>query len=1059
MENPRAKARASWGEAQKIRTHMMDKLSNFKKERGTTNATSRFEEVEQTMAEFRLACLNVIANDFEYAVDKNVEVFLWQAHTFLNSEYRKVMSRLLSQNQVVVRRKLEKLYRQFLRLSQSFYRVYIQKMSGRFYIPELYHIARDTDIEPTETPALDAKPPSQIRELILRSCQITLVHLGDLFRYRCQMSEKLSNSNVNFDRALSYYGLANALDPNDGSAHHQLAVLYQLQARHLEIVYHFHRSICVANPHELGLYNLEREFNGLENSSAARKGPIKDPCETMITWFLRLHTYFFKGEPFTQQGELENEVLHRIETTAKSDADEAVLRKMIIINIAAYDVALERVKSSWSIQGSQSAQFLLRFNIRTVLILLRVLKKELLDESATSPADGNESGDLENAGSPICFSRLLTKLFPLIRIYISWIYVCRADANNYREFLEPYISEVYRLLADSLTLLNMILDQAAITTSSKYLLLEDTEAIGLRPFSDQTLPLFVQVGHVSDPDEANNQKPRKPRQRVFGRQHEPSTETIWRMRDIVYCGVLLAACSSYPLEMTLKHHEGRDIECWDFTDEVSKRGPIDEASMSRMLNKLKLAEIKTKPEDLAQDVAQRSLSPAPLSADILEAPSHEVSNDTTKSALQRPRNKGKAVEELAPSSLLDTDLSGDSEMVDMVNKLLDPTEESRPQSSHTQADTSYGMNTTMANDIFGRLATGSAQPSPSSKAIPSLPWGYFYAPMPQRSSSQGNNQLAPDGDYVPRSAHGQLGDFDSSSYLRDLSTPFRQAQKYSNTGEGIAHRSPGPLSAASAFHSHQSKGSRDSLEASRSEVLDSLASAIFGQHGLAPTNMQRSESYSSRPSASPYLAPQVPSETSSKVAYPRPGSSNPANYLGSSNMERSVSQRSSTANHQSPPGSAGWGGIYGGGFQEHRSTHLHHTSNPDELGFPPLGSKGQPGEQLSSGPSQRQNSPWLQNPARSGSTLAFSHPSSLFGGTPAANLGGSPKPALSNGNHWNAGTPFGQLGTGHKNRDDPARRSQNKNILGVEDESRDYNMQAFHSPLLGNNNSKMQRPK
>lgn len=103
---------------------------------------------------FRLACMNVLAFDFEYAASKNVEQFLWQVHTFLNGEYRKVMGRLLAQNQVVVRRKLEKQYRGFLRTAQSFYRVYIQRLSSRFHIPELHQVAHGTDVEPETIPLL-----------------------------------------------------------------------------------------------------------------------------------------------------------------------------------------------------------------------------------------------------------------------------------------------------------------------------------------------------------------------------------------------------------------------------------------------------------------------------------------------------------------------------------------------------------------------------------------------------------------------------------------------------------------------------------------------------------------------------------------------------------------------------------------------------------------------------------------------------------------------------------------------------------------------------------------
>ncbi|KAI1143600.1 hypothetical protein F5Y05DRAFT_133 [Hypoxylon sp. FL0543] len=1032
MEGAKEKARASWADAQNIRANIMGKVSS----RDTTKITSRFEEAEQTFAEFRLACMNVINYDLEYAVSKKVEFHLWHAHTYLNSEYRKVMSRLLQQNQVVVRRKLEKQYRAFLKTSQSFYVVYIQRLSGRFFIPELHYVAHGKDIEPAETPAPDSTPPSNVRTIILRSCRDTLIHLGDLVRYRCQISEKLLNSN--FDKALEYYGLADTIDPDDGSAHHQIAVLYQLQDRHLDIVYHFHRAISIAKPHEYGITNLERKFKALEKASAAKKGSISDKTETMITWFLRLHAYFFQGEPFSQQAELEEEVLHRIEISMKSDTDEAILRKMIFINIAAYDVALEKVKSAWTYQGSQSAQFLLRFNIRTVLILLRVLKAGLLDESATSPAPEGEDEDEKNAESPICFSQLLMKLYPLFRIYISWIYVCRTDANKYREYLEPYISDVYRLLADTLTLLNGTIDQATTTTPSKYLLPEDTEALGLRPLSDRNLPLFVYAEDLPGLDPPKKHKVRKPRQRTFGRKYRPWTEAIWRMRDIVYCGVLLAGSSSYPLTMAVTHLEGRDIECWNVNADPSQRVSIDDASMSRMLKKLRLVDMETDAED-----------PAPNAANSTTAEVHG-DQDAIDPIPECSLVKGKSVEEREPSSLLDTDLSGDSEMVNMVNKLLDPTDDSRPQSSQTQGETSYGMNTATANEVFGQLAANSTQPSPVSKTIPNLPWGYFYEPTPQRSGSQTNNQLTSDGDYVPRSASSQLNRFDSSTYMGALSA---SAQAHRNARNATVFDPAGLSRGPSAFGNHQNKGSRDSLELSRNAVLDSLTSALYAQHGLAPNNTQSPDSYTGRMSASPFIGHSRPSPGISGAPYFAEANSPYLDTLGThldpSNMDRSASQRGAASNLQSPPALAGFG--QHAGYQDPRSLSQNVSSPVDnEAGVQPIRSQGLPNSRLAPGPPQ-QYSPWPQEPVRSGSSFVFSHPSSLIGGTPAPTT--APANAIfSNDNYYNASTPFGRLDPGRYNRDDSTRyRNEVKNYPGEEDITYDYDKNALYSALLDDN--------
>lgn len=50
VDNPRHKARVSWGDAQNLHTDIKAKLSGLKKERGNANTTACFEEVEQMMA-------------------------------------------------------------------------------------------------------------------------------------------------------------------------------------------------------------------------------------------------------------------------------------------------------------------------------------------------------------------------------------------------------------------------------------------------------------------------------------------------------------------------------------------------------------------------------------------------------------------------------------------------------------------------------------------------------------------------------------------------------------------------------------------------------------------------------------------------------------------------------------------------------------------------------------------------------------------------------------------------------------------------------------------------
>ncbi|KAI1505563.1 hypothetical protein F5X99DRAFT_368491 [Biscogniauxia marginata] len=1058
MENPQDIARASWGEAQRVRSDILGKISSLKKERGNTNYTTRFEEVEQTMAEFRLACMQVIFHDFEYAVDKKVEHSLWQAHTFLNGEYRKVMSRLMAQNQVVQRRKLDKLYRAFLKTSESFYRVYIQRLSARFYIPELRQAAYGTELGPTETLSDDVSPPAPLRAMVLKSCQTTLVRLGDLARYRCQISDKLSKAT--FDKALDYYGLANTIDPDDGSAHHQMAVLHQLQGQHLDIVYHFHRAISIARPHELALGNLEREFRGLENSShSSKKGPVKDPSEAMVAWFVRLHAFFFQGEQFSQQSELEKEVLHRMEIAMKSDGTEVVLRKMILINIAAYDVATEKVKASWTMTGSQSCQFLLRFNICTILILLRLLKNALRDEPTESSNEGDGSEGI------LMFTPAIMRLLPLLRIYISWIYVTRADIVQYQDYLEPFVKDVYRHLADTVTLLNTFVDETKAASPSKYLLPEDAEALGLRSLCDRKLPLFLQVEEHHGSTSSKRQKTRKPRQIVFGCQFQPQTEAVWRIRDIVCCGVFLAGSAKFPLTLMIESQDGHDYERWICTDEAPVPVCSDELGMARILAKLSLGDVKTAPEN----PVKKGVDLVPVDG-IPEGPSQPpavIQSDTVPSPGAQV-DKGKSLEK-PQENFLEPDLSEDSDMINMVDSLVGPVEDSHSRTSQAYGDTNYGMNSSTANDIFRPFNASPAQPSPVSKAIPSLPWDYFYTPTPHRSNSQGQNQLSPIGDYVPRSAAGQLDGFDSSSYLDHLDTPYQQAANVPFTSNAQHHVHRGSrVETGYGYKSMSPPGapnsnSLDSLETSRNAVLDSLSSALRAQHGFAPSKAQPSESLSTRTPWSPMRA-QRSNSSMSGSSFPRGTSSpklaDPKNQAVSNYMERSGSQLSATK-VQSPIGPPGQGRP--GGRQAAPAGQLSKTISPitnsfdlqrmSGQGFSSIGTRD-----VSSGPFQQQYSSWLQEHPASGSSLVFSQSSSLYGGTPAAAAapGGPPHSVACNGNFFNASTPFGRLGEGTNNRDDPTHfRNQLKAATGNTQLS--YDQQILQAALM--DNSSKQRPK
>ena len=285
---------------------------------------------------------------------QNIESLLWQTHSYVNSEYRKLLGRLKSKDHEVLRRKIEKLYFAFLKTSQLFYRGYLQRLAAAFAIPDLERIAHAKSIilgRMDKVTQMDVVDPL-LQASIMKSCHQTLLHLGDLARYRNQTRHKGQPS----ESALVYYSMAQDLNPDSGFAHHQMGVVYLDEKKHLNVVYHLYRALAVATPHPNGVTNLEAEFaNLLVPSTLASRNPKSDE-DAMRDWFVKLHAYFYRGDNFAQHRELEEEVMHRLELALKNEAWSGVafdLFKMVIVNVAAYSIANEKVKSTYSFPSAK----------------------------------------------------------------------------------------------------------------------------------------------------------------------------------------------------------------------------------------------------------------------------------------------------------------------------------------------------------------------------------------------------------------------------------------------------------------------------------------------------------------------------------------------------------------------------------------------------------------------------------------------------------------------------------------------------------------------------------
>jgi protein SMG7 len=313
--------------------------------------TRRGRRKRLTKSRLRLTCMATIFLDFEYAVSQAAEDVLWNLHLSINAEYRRVLGTLKQNSHAVERRKVENKYNNFLRIAQQFYKGYIQRLSQRYDIKELRRIAHGMDVAHKKPADAIDNVPADLQVKLLMSCHSTLIRLGDLARYRIQARHKKSG----YDTALTYYGLANNLVPHSGYGFHQMAIVNSDEGNHLDVVYHFYRALAVKEPHPMAQQNLEAKFKGLQSSkgpqssntssSRGKKGQPSDE-DHLITWFVRLHALFYRGDIFSSQhNEMETEAVHRIEWSVTESGQLQNLLKMSLVNMAAYTVACEKYDS------------------------------------------------------------------------------------------------------------------------------------------------------------------------------------------------------------------------------------------------------------------------------------------------------------------------------------------------------------------------------------------------------------------------------------------------------------------------------------------------------------------------------------------------------------------------------------------------------------------------------------------------------------------------------------------------------------------------------------------
>ena len=573
-------------EGKKIIHAMVKRLEQIEKEEGSSKKLlADLEATELSLQTLRLVCMTITFTDFKFAHTNRVLDRLWHVHTLISAEYKRGLQRHRGHGQIVQFRTIEKQYSKHLKTAQYFYKGFVERLSARYRLRPLQRVANSMhSANLVVDEVIDAQEADLGHELTV-ACYRTVLHMGDLARYRLNASRQKGHSP---DVAMTYYALAQDLMPQEGDAHHQMAVVLADQRRDFDVVYHFLRSWSVKQPFALTPKNLASEFKKLlQPPSASRKSgnAPPDPYDMFGSWFVRLHANYFKGQEFSSQAELEREVLHRWEALLRKSERPEYLQKAILMNIAAYDIALKKVKSEWTATGSQSCQFILRFIVQTILVLSRVLETEiqrLFEEPASeddvSPAPtpapkpkpaasaasenrnhrANGRGRAADSGksadkgpdkkAAIKKSSPSDTCLALFRVCMAWIAIHQDDLVRFKDYLAPHAADMHRSVTRCLTLFVEIIS-ATDAAPVAYLLPEDVEVIGLAPLDDWT------ALHENGPS-----SPFKPHCSEDGVvRKDTSHETLARIYDIIECTVRLVHNPEFPWRLDNVQEDGSSV--------------------------------------------------------------------------------------------------------------------------------------------------------------------------------------------------------------------------------------------------------------------------------------------------------------------------------------------------------------------------------------------------------------------------------------------------------------------------------------------------------------------
>jgi hypothetical protein len=343
-----------------------------------------------------------------------------------------------------------------------------------------------------------------------------------------------------------------------------------------------------------------------------------------------------------------------------------------------------------------------------MFVLLQVLLPELEDPASGEELPNGEGGSRSDRPNEK-ITAVAARVFPALRQYSVWLAsgagLILTSAGT--ASIQVHAKEMWMMYADVLTRLANFFPVEQLGSVS-YLLEEDESTVGFQPLRNPSLApecnLYV--------DEKGELKPRITDLNV--KRDLPHVEMQARVLNILLCGLSLQLKAEIPLALS----SDTGAPAFTFVEEglsLVSPAPAQSSIPSYSSPIRPTGEYST--EERVQGSASSYTGPLRINGYSV----HGVTNRTTDAG----------DESIAAS---DSHQSMDTDMHRMVDNLLEP-----PSSRNTTSnETSYGMHSATANEVFAPLTSSGFEPrfNGTPKMLPSLPGFYNSAFTPQPNELQ-----------------------------------------------------------------------------------------------------------------------------------------------------------------------------------------------------------------------------------------------------------------------------------------------------------------------------------